>query len=200
MTWREVKNAALQRMFLIEGDAPAPGENVRSFVAAMPAAANEAVMLICAAGAGPRGEVVIEHAGSIAGRMEAYDLRERVPDFYRLCEDGVRLERDDHVWTNPCYDFRGDSTLLIEDARPGRWRVAYYRRPERMTGLTVDEQEIGLGEDAAVLLPLYIAGQLYRDDDIQQATLYRNEFESGLERLRHRTAPREWFESGRRWV
>ena len=29
----------------------------------------------------------------------------------------------------------------------------------------------------AVLLPLYMASQLYKDDDITLATMYRNEFE-----------------------
>ena len=39
---------------------------------------------------------------------------------------------------------------------------------------------IDLPEDACVLIPLYIASQLYKDDDIAQATAYRNEFEVGL--------------------
>ena len=34
-----------------------------------------------------------------------------------------------------------------------------------------------------VLIPLYIASQLYKDDDISQATAYRNEFEVGLQDL-----------------
>ena len=34
--------------------------------------------------------------------------------------------------------------------------------------------------------PLYIASQLYKDEDLGLATLYRNEFELGLDRL---TAP-----------
>lgn len=40
--------------------------------------------------------------------------------------------------------------------------------------------ELTLPEDACVLIPLYIASQLYKDDDISQATAYRNEFEVGL--------------------
>lgn len=48
---------------------------------------------------------------------------------------------------------------------------------------TDDEEDIELPEDACVLIPLYIAGQLYKDDDISQATAYRNEFETGLQDL-----------------
>lgn len=45
---------------------------------------------------------------------------------------------------------------------------------------TAPDTEIGLPEDACVLIPLYIASELYKDDDISMATTYRNEFEAGL--------------------
>lgn len=48
---------------------------------------------------------------------------------------------------------------------------------------TSPEEVIGLPEDACVLIPLYIASQLYKDDDISQATAYRNEFEAGIQDL-----------------
>lgn len=46
-----------------------------------------------------------------------------------------------------------------------------------------DDTTINYPEDACVLIPLYIASQLYKDDDISQATAYRNEFETGLQDL-----------------
>ena len=48
---------------------------------------------------------------------------------------------------------------------------------------TLDDTIIELPDDACVLIPLYIASQLYKDDDISQATSYRNEFEVGLQDL-----------------
>ena len=48
---------------------------------------------------------------------------------------------------------------------------------------TDDNAVINYPEDACVLIPLYIASQLYKDDDISQATAYRNEFETGLQDL-----------------
>ena len=48
---------------------------------------------------------------------------------------------------------------------------------------TFDDEEIELPNEACVLIPLYIASQLYKDDDISQATAYRNEFETGLQDL-----------------
>lgn len=48
---------------------------------------------------------------------------------------------------------------------------------------TAPDYEMELPESACVLIPLYIASQLYKDDDIAQATAYRNEFEVGLQDL-----------------
>ena len=53
-------------------------------------------------------------------------------------------------------------------------------------GLTINEADDSVSEyinampldpEVAVLLPLYMASQLYKDDDITLATMYRNEFE-----------------------
>ena len=54
---------------------------------------------------------------------------------------------------------------------------------DHVTYETEADIEIGLPDDACVLIPLYIASQLYKDDDISQATAYRNEFEAGLQDL-----------------
>ena len=54
---------------------------------------------------------------------------------------------------------------------------------DRIDSDTDDDFVINYPEDACVLIPLYIASQLYKDDDIAQATAYRNEFEVGLQDL-----------------
>lgn len=54
---------------------------------------------------------------------------------------------------------------------------------EHITADTDTDYEIDLPESACVLIPLYIASQLYKDDDIAQSTAYRNEFEVGLQDL-----------------
>lgn len=59
---------------------------------------------------------------------------------------------------------------------------------------TKDDYEIELPEDACVLIPLYIASQLYKDDDISQATAYRNEFEVGLQDLYYNVDNQESIE------
>ena len=38
-------------------------------------------------------------------------------------------------------------------------------------------------EDAAVLIPLYIAAELYKEDELAMATVLRNEYEDGLQKV-----------------
>lgn len=54
---------------------------------------------------------------------------------------------------------------------------------DKIESTTLPSYSLTIPEDACVLLPLYIASQLYKDDDISQATAYRNEFEAGLQDL-----------------
>lgn len=49
-----------------------------------------------------------------------------------------------------------------------------------ITDSTDIDYRMKLNDECCVLLPLYIASELYKDDDISLATIYRNEFESGL--------------------
>lgn len=62
------------------------------------------------------------------------------------------------------------------------------KKYERTTVEVIDDTynkdtELKLPYEACVLIPLYIASQLYKDDDISLATQYRNEFEAGLQNL-----------------
>ena len=60
----------------------------------------------------------------------------------------------------------------------------YYKTTvDKIEKSTEANYKLTLPEDACVLIPLYIASQLYKDDDISQATAYRNEFEVGLQDL-----------------
>ena len=62
----------------------------------------------------------------------------------------------------------------------GRVWLAYQAKAPRLTEDTPEGWLLPLEEDACALLPLYIAGQLYKEDDLQLATYYMNEFETGL--------------------
>jgi len=81
------------------------------------------------------------------------------------------------------YFQEADKTLVIERSRPGIYVIHYRAYPQQITLETPDDTELALDPEVAALIPLYMASQLYKDDDNAISTVYRNEFEVGREAL-----------------
>ena len=71
--------------------------------------------------------------------------------------------------------------LVLNGNKYGNYLLEYQNYPIKITNETLDTEEIELEKETAALIPLYIASQLYKDDDIAIATTYRNEFEAAVE-------------------
>lgn len=179
MTWGECKTATLQKMFTSED------EGAEDYLAAMPQAANEAIQMIATTDAGKH----IRSHDTLTkdpAQSRTFDLEDELIDFLNVgdfetyCMDGdeprpVSLKLlGGHLLVAP----KGIESVL----------VYYNAKPARITENTPDTQEIDLPEDAAALVPMYMASQLYKDDDLAIATTYRNEFETAFERLQNRQA------------
>jgi len=54
---------------------------------------------------------------------------------------------------------------------------------DNITRATPDGYEFKLDNKGVELLPLYMASQLYKDEDVGLASIYRNEFEVGREQF-----------------
>ena len=54
---------------------------------------------------------------------------------------------------------------------------------DKLTRSTPDNYEFQIDDSGAELLAFYIASQLYKDEDVGLATIYRNEFETGREQF-----------------
>lgn len=137
------------------------------------------------------------------GAERRWDLRAVVDDFYRLKEDSVYFEG---AAPGLMYDRRGafrweGESTFVAPARPaGCWTVYYYAYPALFGQTTPDDTRIPLAQEECVLLPLYMASQLYKDDDLALSTVYRNEFEVGLERLRGNANVYGHEEFTSRWI
>lgn len=206
MTWRDCKLITLQRMFAVSGDEIIQDDTTLPYIKSMPGAANEGLQLLATAGKflvksvqiqqpaadPPEGELPEFISGSLSGGMMKYHLREQAPDFYMLRDGQVFLQSNGRYGRT--YDFmtEGDGILVLNAAQEGIWTVYYNAYPAPITVTTPDKQELALDPEAAVLLPLYMASQLYKDDDIGQAVQFRNEFEAGREILAA-SASRDYF-------
>ena len=72
---------------------------------------------------------------------------------------------------------------MLNGRKKGTYHIFYRAYPLRAKSGMKGDTDLQLDDDVAVLVPLYIASQLYKDDDISIATTYRNEFEVGREVL-----------------
>lgn len=82
------------------------------------------------------------------------------------------------------YRIEGETILRIPDAEENEVYTMYYESYYYVTETTTPTTKLPLSRELCNLIPLYLAGELYKDDDISLATTYMNEFEAGLNKLR----------------
>lgn len=112
-------------------------------------------------------------------------MNEAVADFYQLAPAelyDLGESGNQYIVANKYFQ-EADKTLVIERSRPGIYIVHYRAYPQQITLDTPDDTELALDPEVAALIPLYMASQLYKDDDQSIAQIYRNEFEVGREAL-----------------
>lgn len=114
-----------------------------------------------------------------------YSLKDLCEDFYQLGDNQIYYEGSlgaGYIQTSKYYR-ESDNVLVLDRKEPGSYTVYYRAYPEEITADTDADYELPLDREVAVLMPLYMASQLYKDDDNGIATSYRNEFEVALESL-----------------
>lgn len=193
-----MKLAALQKMFASDGtDISNPDEATKEYLNAMPHAANEAIEMLCTAGRYLRKSYMISKD---KGEALTVNLEYEVPDYWRMGNMEVYKLVDDTPEPVDGVALYGGKYLVFPAEYEGDFEFFYDAKPTTITLSTPDSKKIDLPDDAVVLLPLYIASQLYKDDDNAIATMYRNEFETAFERLTNpRTVTREKFSSNTGW-
>ena len=196
MTWLEIKIASLQKMFAIDGDTIEISDTVSPYLKAMPAAANEALLLLSTCGC------YIKKSTEIPSGSYEFDMSS-VPDFYMLSgEEYVYGENGRRQSVN----LPAENGTILQLDGDSAYRVYYYAYPGKITADTADEYELPMSSEAATIIPLYIASELYKDDDISMATVYRNEFEAAraelIEAFRKKQSNygRERFECHSGWL
>ncbi len=186
MTWGEAKLAALQKMFAASGAQITEDESTREYLDAMPHAASEAMLLLCSARPLRKCVTLVRETGT---SPECWDLAQLAPDF--ASADGAEVYcADTHTPVAGAWLTAGQ-WLHLPPSAVGAFEIWYTAMPPRVTADTADDEPLPLDEDAATLVPLYMASELYKDDDSAMATMYRNEFEAARAELRVRAGGEE---------
>ena len=133
-----------------------------------------------------------------------YNLKEMIPDFYQIYAGKVYIEKDGqprYLAASEYYTEAND-TIVFRSDRPGIYTVYFKLYPQMITNSTPDDYVLPLDPEVVTIIPLYIASQLYKDDDNGIATTYRNEFETAFDRLKQKVEvpDREEFSGESGWV
>lgn len=180
MDWKTIKLLSLQKMFLITGNSIVEDETTLEYLNKMWGAANEAMIRLATIGKTiiKKAEIDLSDERIVVSANKMYiNLLEFVPDLFNVSTAAVALNEE--LFSQ--FELYGNS-LIMEPAL-GTLSLVYYAYPALLKPDSPDDTEIPLDVDAAVLIPLYIASELYKDDDNSLATMYRNQFETGLESL-----------------
>lgn len=179
MDWKTIKLLSMQKMFLITGNDIINDDTTSEYLNKMWGAANEAIMRLATVGKTIIKSAVIDLSDEriIKSNSMYINLLEFFPDLFNMNVNTVLLNEE------PYSEFELYGNTLVMSPASGKLTFVYYAYPTLLTPDSPDDAEIPLEADACVLIPLYIASQLYKDDDNSLATIYRNEFETGLESL-----------------
>ena len=196
MTWKDIKLITLQKMFSADGNNIPNDDSTKDYIAGMPHVANEGLLMICTSKHPILKHVdLTEEEGQVIGERRVYDVGEVVDDFYQFYPEVYYTENE----RERACDFytEAHSVFSVPANRKGVYTVYYYSYPEEITPSTRDDYEMKSPKDVLAILPLYMASQLYKEDDNGIATSLRNEFEVALDRvafnnpMRKQTAYRE---------
>ena len=113
------------------------------------------------------------------------ELSKILPDFYQLAPAelySLGYTGNDYIVADKYFQ-EADKTLVIPREKQGIYIIHYRAYPQFITLDTPDEEEMALDPEVAAIIPLYMASQLYKDDDLSTSTVYRNEWEVAFEKL-----------------
>lgn len=144
---------------------------------------------------------VLNHSCDLSTANEDQLNALKVYEQYVYVGDTIKMPEDFVAWSDdPCWqivknedgcdqleplrdtDFmqRGNTIIVMQ---PCICKIAYLAKWFFFTPTTQDDAELDIPDDILVCLPSYIASQLFKIDDEQKSSIYRNEYEMALARI-----------------
>ncbi len=207
MTWENLQVITLQKMFELQGADLVVDDSTGPYINAMPGAVNEALTLLCTEAYyfKKTGEIVQggDHPTAptfSAGQYNAYDLSSVFDDFYTMYGGYITYTDGESYGIARNIQTEGSKILLIPKDITGTWRVTYSAYPMEITKDTPKETVIDLPPDVTSKIAVYMAGQLYKEDDISLAQIYMNEFLTWLSMLKESSSKADSFGSTGTWT
>lgn len=192
MKYGDIKIEALKLMFINMGDditvdkldTYAQDDTYSGYLVNMPGSVNRCFSVLESRGVlPPESKTLTASDGIASGAFIRFNLPSLIENFYDI--DRVVSETSDGEYCGDCdYQTEGD-TLVLEryDDEDITYTVLYRPTIPRVDSLTDDDWEIPVPENIAALIPYFVKGDLYRDDEPNEASEARNWFEAGIEEI-----------------
>lgn len=171
MNWGNIQIESLKKMFLNTDNITVENlatyltdKKYKTYLFAMPQACNEAIRYIAS-----RLGTNVETYTLRYNDKNTIDLTNYIPDMRKIhtvvCPPGVT------------YRMITPNTMKLDGWEGGDITIHYEVQPDEIKSTSVATKRIGSIKDEYVaMIPLYIAGELYKDDDLSMSTMYMNEF------------------------
>lgn len=185
MTLGEIKVEALKIMFAAYSNDFSVGElehiarddNYASYLADMVGSINRCFANIENKGVLKSKCIPLEN-GTENDYSVSYDL-DSIEDFYRI--ERVIGKKDGLYYPSVEYVVEGNNLILFD--KDAVYKLVYKPRIKRITSYTPDSEDIGVDDSIAVLIPYYIKGDVYRDDEPAEAAEARNWYEAAISEI-----------------
>lgn len=169
MTWGEIQIESLKKMFLNNDDLSIEkleeykqSKKYKTYLFSMPQACNEAICYIS-------NLLPVIKSYELEIEKERYDLSNLIDDFRSI----------DSIITNKKWYMETNNILNID--REAKSIIIYYEaNPITISSNTTNDTKLNINKDCLQYIPLYIAGELYKDDDLTLSTIYMNEFMNNI--------------------
>lgn len=170
MTWGEIQIESLKKMFLNNESLSVNKlsdymneKKYKTYLYAMPQACNEAINFIVSKLGSNESTFELEKEDTIY-----YDLSKKIEDF--------RIIKGIYSKMPVSWKILNKNTIIIDNWQGEKILVSYEVKPTIINSDTDTNYVIEIASEYANLIPLYIAGELYKDDDLTLSTMYMNEF------------------------
>jgi len=182
MNWGDIQIESLKKMFLNNDSISRTDlstlkedKKYKTYLLAMPQACNEAINYILENGK----PLIKEYKLKWKETNHKYKLNDVISNFKRIWQIVCDCT------TQPDWYIEGDNVLVVKNwlEDSGDITIYYESYHDMITSSTSSTTQIDLNYQLVSLIPLYIAGELYKDDDIQLSTIYMNEFVTNVSNL-----------------
>ncbi len=175
MNWGQIQIESLKKMFLnneeleiTKLDEYKKNKKYKTYLYAMPQACNEAINYIIENGK----PLIKTYKLKFKENTLKYNLNQLIPNFKRIYQIVFNGNK------KPDFYVEGNNYLVIPEwqKEDGEFTIYYESYHDMISSNSSSSTDIELDNQLVSLIPLYIAGELYKDDDIQLSTIYMNEF------------------------